>query len=114
MSKCICMSQLLSKLNLWICNNFKLNLKYVNDIINMSSKKKRVETQARPIDAVREMMEDLNLQIHDLTQIIKKQNEEIRELKSKWNARESIEREERERKEREADKSWFWMSRTSE
>lgn len=81
---------------------------------DLRSKKKRVQTQARPIDAIREMMEDLNLQISDLTHIIKKQDEEIRSLKSKWNARESIEREERERKEREADKSWFWASRSSE
>jgi len=84
----------------------------------MSSKKKKVQTQARPIDAIREMMEDLNLQIHDLTQIIKKQDEEIRTLKSKWavheQRRESIEREEREKKEREADKGWFWASRTSD
>ena len=79
----------------------------------MSSKKK-VKTQARPIDAIREMIEDLNLQIADLTEIVKSQKSEIRELKCKWNARESIEREERERKEREADESWFWASRTSE
>lgn len=79
----------------------------------MSSKKK-VKTQARPIDAIREMIEDLNLQISDLTQIVKEQKSEIRELKCKWNARESLEREERERLEREADKSWFWASRTSE
>ena len=80
----------------------------------MSSKKKRVQTQSKPIDAIREMMEDLNLQISDLTEICKKQGEEIRTLKAKWSARESLEREERERKEREADKSWFWASRTSE
>ena len=109
------------------CEDINRNLidlshkKIFDDIINMSSskadlrsKKKRVQTQARPIDAIREMMEDLNLQISDLTHIIKKQDEEIRSLKSKWNARESIEREERERKEREADKSWFWASRSSE
>jgi hypothetical protein len=81
----------------------------------MSSKKKRInQPQSRPIDAIREMMEDLNLQINDLTEICKKQGEEIRTLKVKINARESLEREERERKEREADKSWFWASRTSE
>lgn len=84
-----------------------------SDIINMSSKKK-VKTQARPIDAIREMMEDLNLQISDLTEIVKSQKNEIRELKVKWAARESLEREEKERLEREADKSWFWASRTSE
>jgi predicted RNase H-like nuclease (RuvC/YqgF family) len=80
----------------------------------MSSKKKRVQTQARPIDAVREMIEDLNLQISDLTQIVKKQSEEIRNLKVKWNARESLERDEKLKKEKEADSSWFWASRTSE
>ena len=37
-----------------------------------SKKKKRVQTQARPIDAIREMIEDLNLQISDLTEICKK------------------------------------------
>ena len=79
----------------------------------MSSKKK-VKTQAKPIDAIREMIEDLNLQISDLTEIVKGQKQEIRELKVKWNARESLEREEKERLEREADKSWFWASRTSE
>ncbi len=80
----------------------------------MSSKKKRVQTQQRPIDAIREMIEDLNLQISDLTQIVKEQKSEIRELKVKWNARESLEKEEREKLEREADKSWFWAARTSE
>ena len=84
-----------------------------DDIINMSSKKKRINQQ-RPIDAIREMIEDLNLQISDLTEIVKGQKQEIRELKVKWNARESLEREEKERLEREADKSWFWASRTSE
>jgi predicted RNase H-like nuclease (RuvC/YqgF family) len=89
--------------------------KIVDDIIySMSSKKKRVQTQVRPIDAIREMIEDLNLQISDLTQIVKEQKSEIRELKVKWNARESLEREQREKLEREADKSWFWASRTSE
>jgi predicted RNase H-like nuclease (RuvC/YqgF family) len=83
----------------------------------MSSKKKRVpaqRAQQRPIDAIREMIEDLNLQISDLTQIVKEQKSEIRELKVKWNARESLEKEEREKLEREADKSWFWAARTSE
>ena len=79
----------------------------------MSSKKKRIN-QPRPIDAIRELFEDQQLQIADLTEICKKQGEEIRSLKVKWNARESLEREERERKEREADTSWFWASRTSE
>lgn len=82
----------------------------------MSSKKKRVQTQSKPIDAIREMMEDLNLQISDLTEICKKQSDEIRSLKVKFNARESLEKEEREKlkKEKEADSSWFWASRTSE
>jgi predicted RNase H-like nuclease (RuvC/YqgF family) len=84
-----------------------------SDIINMSSKKK-VKTQSKPIDAIREMIEDLNLQISDLTEICKKQSEEIRSLKVKWNARESLERDEKLKKEAEADKSWFWASRTSE
>lgn len=88
--------------------------KMFNDIINMSSKKKRVQTQQRPIDAVREMIEDLNLQIADLTEIVKSQKNEIRELKCKWNARESLEKEEKEKLEREADKSWFWAARSSE
>jgi len=84
----------------------------------MSSKKKKgVEIQQRPIDAIREMMEDLNLQISDLTEISKKQSEEIRSLKVKWNAKESLERDEKLKKAREAveaDKSWFWASRSSE
>lgn len=79
-----------------------------------SKKKKRVETQQRPIDAIRELFEDQQLQISDLTQICKKQSEDIRELKVKWKARESLEKEQREKLEREADKSWFWASRTSE
>ena len=79
----------------------------------MSSKKKKVH-QPRPIDAIRQLFEDQQLQISDLTQILKKQNEEIRTLKAKFNARESLEKEEREKKEREADTSWFWAARTSE
>jgi len=99
--------------------NFKSNFKNVSDIIySMSSKKKKgVEIQQRPIDAIREMMEDLNLQISDLTEISKKQSEEIRSLKVKWNAKESLERDEKLKKAREAveaDKSWFWASRSSE
>lgn len=81
----------------------------------MSSKKKKgVEIQQRPIDAIREMMEDLNLQISDLTEISKKQSEEIRSLKVKWNAKESLERDEKLKKASESDSSWFWASRTSE
>jgi len=79
----------------------------------MSSKKKKVH-QPRPIDAIREIIEDQQLQIADLTHILKKQNEEIRTLKAKWNARESLEKEEKEKLEREADKSWFWAARSSE
>jgi antitoxin component HigA of HigAB toxin-antitoxin module len=79
------------------------------------SKKKKVNmNHPKPIDAIRELIEDQQLQIADLTQILKKQSEEIRMLKSKWNARESIEKEEQQRKEQEADKSWFWAARSSE
>jgi len=81
----------------------------------MSSKKKKVNmNHPKPIDAIRELFEDQQLQIADLTQILKKQSEEIRMLKSKWNARESIEKEEQQRKEQEADKGWFWAARSSE
>ena len=79
----------------------------------MSSKKKNIHV-TKPIDALRELFEDQQLQINDLTETLKKQNDEIRSLKVKWNARESLEREEKERLEREADKSWFWASRASE
>ena len=79
----------------------------------MPSSKKKVH-QPRPIDAIRQLFEDQQLQISDLTEICKKQNEEIRTLKAKWNARESLEKEEREKKEREADTSWFWAARSSE
>jgi len=80
---------------------------------DLRSKKKKVH-QPRPIDAIREIIEDQQLQIADLTHILKKQNEEIRTLKAKWNARESLEKEEKEKLEREADKSWFWAARSSE
>tara|TARA_R100001440_G_scaffold70849_2_gene93552 strand:- start:9120 stop:9359 length:240 start_codon:yes stop_codon:yes gene_type:complete len=76
--------------------------------------KKKVKIQPRPIDAIRELFEEQQLQISDLTEIIKKQDGEIRTLKAKWNARESLEKEQREKKEREADNSWFWAARTSE
>jgi len=79
--------------------------------------KKKVKFQPRPIDAIRELFEEQQLQISDLTEIIKKQDGEIRNLKAKWNARESLEKEkkeEEERKKTEDDKSWFWASRTSE
>lgn len=68
----------------------------------------------KPIDALRELFESQQLEINDLNETVKKQQDEIRTLKAKWSARESLEREEQERKEREADNSWFWASRTSE
>ena len=95
--------------------NFKSNLKNIKDII-MSSKKKKIHAP-KPIDAIREIIEDQQLQINDLSEIVKKQNDEIRGLKAKWSARESLEKEEKERKERQAeqaDNSWFWAARTSE
>jgi len=75
----------------------------------MSSKKKKAPIQ-RPMDAIRLMIEDQQLQICDLTEILKKQNEEIRTLKAKWNAKDSLEKE---RKEKE-DTGWFWAARTSD
>ena len=54
----------------------------------MSSKKKKAPP--RPMDAIREIVEDQQLQIADLTEILKKQNEEA-----------------------EAS-SWFWAARTSD
>ena len=80
----------------------------------MSSKKKRVQTQARPIDAVREMIEDQTLQISDLTEILKKQEVEIRTLKAWRRARESLEDEARLEKEKADSSSWFFASRSSE
>jgi len=80
----------------------------------MSSKKKRVQPQSRPIDAIREMIEDQTLQISDLTEILKKQNEEIRTLKAWRRARESLEEEERLEKEKADSSSWFFASRSSE
>ena len=79
----------------------------------MSSKKKKIHV-TKPIDALRELFEGQQLEINELTETVKKQQDEIRSLKVKWNARESLEREEKERLEREADKSWFWAARTSE
>ena len=58
----------------------------------MSSKKKKVPVQ-RPMDAIRLMVEDQCLQISDLTEIIKKQGEEIRTLKARLNAKDSLEKE---------------------
>ena len=79
----------------------------------MSSKKKKIHV-TKPIDALRELFEGQQLEINELTETVKKQQDEIRTLKAKWSARESLEREEKERKEREEDKSWFWAARTSE
>ena len=93
---------------------FKSNLKNVKDIIMPGNKKKSIP---RPIDSIREKLEEQELQIAELAETIDKQKLEIRELKSKWNARESIEREKREAEERrkaQEDSSWFWAARTSE
>ncbi len=79
----------------------------------MSSKKKKVKVE-RPIDAIREMIEDQCLQISDLTEIVKKQNEEIRYLKAKWRARESLEEEAKLEKEKADASSWFFASRSSD
>lgn len=76
---------------------------------------KRPTTQ-RPIDAIRELIEDQQLQINELTEVVASQKLEIRELRSKWNARESIEREKKEAEEQKKleSQSWFWAARTSE
>jgi len=76
---------------------------------------KRQSTQ-RPIDAIRELIEEQQLQINDLTELVANQKLEIRELRSKWNARESIEREKKEAEEQKKLEStgWFWAARTSE
>ena len=79
----------------------------------MSSKKKKIHV-TKPIDAIREMFESQQLEINELTETVKKQHDEIRTLKAKWSAKESLEHEEKERLEREADTSWFWAARTSE
>jgi len=76
---------------------------------------KRPSTQ-RPIDAIRELIEDQQLQINELTEVVAQQKLEIRELRSKWNARESIEREKKEAEEKKKleSQSWFFAARTSE
>ncbi len=79
----------------------------------MSSKKKKVPIK-RPIDGIRELFEDQQLQIADLTEILKKQNEEIRTLKAKWRAKESIEEEARLEKEKADASSWFFAARSSD
>ncbi len=75
------------------------------------NKKKNVVS--RPIDAIRELIEDQQLQINDLTEIIYNQKLELRELKAKWNAKENLEREIKEKKKME-DTGWFWAARSSE
>jgi hypothetical protein len=79
----------------------------------MSSKKKKVIVN-RPIDAIRELFEDQQLQIADLTEILKKQNEEIRGLKAWRRARESLEEELRLEKEKADSASWFFAARSAE
>ena len=79
----------------------------------MSSKKKKVIVN-RPIDAIRELFEDQQLQIADLTEILKKQNEEIRGLKAWRRARESLEEELRLEKEKADSASWFFAGRSAE
>lgn len=84
----------------------------------MPQNKKKIHAPRKaPIDALRELFEDQQLQINELTETVKKQQEDIRNLKAKWNAKESLEKErkeEEERKKADDDKSWFWASRTSE
>jgi len=73
----------------------------------MSSKKKKAPP--RPMDAIREMIEDQVLQISDLTEIVKKQSEEIKILKDKF-----LEEETRQQKIKDESSSWFFASRTSD
>ena len=92
--------------------------KKIDELNIMPQNKKKVHAHRKaPIDALRELFEDQQLQINELTETVKKQQEDIRNLKAKWNAKESLEKErkeEEERKKAEDDKSWFWASRTSE
>ena len=86
----------LEDINLNLINLFQKKInKY---IIYMSSKKKKAPP--RPMDAIREIVEDQQLQIADLTEILKKQN-----------AKDSLEKE---KKQKEEDSSWFWAARTSD
>lgn len=78
----------------------------------MPQNKKKIHGP-KPIDALRELFEDQQLQINDLTETLKKQNDEIRSLKVKWLAKESLEKEKQKAREAE-DTSWFWAARTSE
>jgi len=61
------------------------------------------------MDAIREMIEDQVLQISDLTEIVKKQSEEIKILKDKF-----LEEETRQQKIKDESSSWFFASRTSD
>lgn len=106
--------------NMWkrLSEDTNLNLinicqKKIGELNIMPQNKKKIHAP-KPIDAIREIIEDQQLQINDLSETVKKQNDEIRSLRAKWSARESLEKEEKERKEREADNSWFWAARTSE
>ena len=99
----------LEDINLNLINLFQ---KKINKYIIYSSKKKKVPVQ-RPMDAIRLMVEDQCLQISDLTEIIKKQGEEIRTLKARLNAKDSLEKEKKQKEEAEAS-SWFWAARTSD
>ena len=58
--------------------SFKSNLKMFIEIIQMP-----IKHPPRPIDAIRELFEDQQLQICDLTQIIKTQSEKIKKLEDK-------------------------------
>ena len=78
----------------------------------MSSKKKKVVVN-RPIDAVRELFEVQQLQIVDLTEILKKQSQEIRTLYQLLKSQETIEKERLEKQKAE-NASWFFASRSSE
>lgn len=91
--------------------------KKITELNIMPQNKKKIHGPRKaPIDALRELFEDQQLQINDLTETLKKQNDEIRSLKVKWLAKESLDREIVEKqKAREAeDTSWFWAARTSE
>jgi len=78
----------------------------------MSAKKKKVPIQ-RPMDAVREMIEDQTLQISDLTEIVKKQGEEIRTLYQLLKSKETVEKERLEKQKAE-NASWFFAGRSSD
>tara|TARA_R110000851_G_scaffold289279_1_gene443410 strand:+ start:3615 stop:3839 length:225 start_codon:yes stop_codon:yes gene_type:complete len=73
-------------------------------------------SQPRPIDAIRLMIEDQCLQISDLTEIVKKQNEEIKTIKEKLTLHDSLAliREKQKAEKQKADASWFFAARSSE